>query len=155
MREQFTDRMLILDSHSVQKMPAADLAARSSVDVGAVAAVLRTAAPDVLFALIQAVIIAIATLWLSPILGLCGIAGLAAIGFALRWYLRRARAAYLEQGAANAAAATILAEVTDHTRTIELLGLQPQRSRALTAALDQSEATMRRRGLFRTGAEDR
>ena len=144
LREQFTDRMLILDSHSVQKMPAADLAARSSVDVGAVAAVLRTAAPDVLFALIQAVIIAIATLWLSPILGLCGIAGLAAIGFALRWYLRRARAAYLEQGAANAAAATILAEVTDHTRTIELLGLQPQRSRALTAALDHSEATMRR-----------
>lgn len=144
LREQFTDRMLILDSHSVQKMPAADLAARSSVDVGAVAAVLRTAAPDVLFALIQAVIIAIATLWLSPILGLCGIAGLAAIGFALRWYLRRARAAYLEQGAANAAAATILAEITDHTRTIELLGLQPQRSRALTAALDHSEATMRR-----------
>ena len=144
LREQFTDRMLDLDSRSVERVPAADLAARSSVDVGAVAAVLRTAAPDVLFALIQAVIIATATLWLSPVLGLCGIAGLAAIGFALRWYLRRARAAYLEQGAANAAAATILAEITDHTRTIEAFGLQPQRSRALAAALDHTEATMRR-----------
>ena len=144
LREQFTDRMLNLDSRSVERVPAADLAARSSVDVGAVAAVLRTAAPDVLFALIQAVIIATATLWLSPVLGLCGIAGLAAIGFALRWYLRRARAAYLEQGAANAAAATILAEITDHTRTIEAFGLQPQRSRALAAALDHTEATMRR-----------
>ncbi len=144
LREQFTDRMLSLDSRSVEKIAAADLAARSSVDVGTVAAVLRTAAPDVLFALIQAVIIATATLWLSPVLGLCGIAGLAAIGFALRWYLRRARAAYLDQGAANAAAATILAEIIDHTRTIELFGLQPQRSRALAAALDHTEATMRR-----------
>lgn len=143
LREQFTDRMLDLDSHSVEKVPAADLAARGSVDVGAVAGVLRTAAPDVLFALIQAVIIATAALWLSPILGLCGIAGLAAIGFALRWYLRRARAAYLEQSAANAAAATILAETTDHARTIAMFGLQNQRSQALNAALDHTEATMR------------
>lgn len=143
LREQFTDRMLDLDSHSVEKVPAADLAARSSVDVGAVAGVLRTAAPDVLFALIQAVIIATAALWLSPILGLCGIAGLAAIGFALRWYLRRARAAYLEQSAANAAAATILAETTDHARTIAMFGLQNQRSQALNAALDHTEAMMR------------
>ena len=104
---------------------------------------LRTAAPDVLFALIQAVIIAAATLWLSPILGLCGIAGLAAIGFALRWYLHRARPAYLDQSAANAAAATILAETTDHARTIAMFGLQHQRSQTLTAALDHTEATMR------------
>ncbi|MDQ2847057.1 MAG: ABC transporter ATP-binding protein/permease [Actinomycetota bacterium] len=144
LREQFTERMLNLDSHSVEKVPAADLAARGSVDVGAVAGVLRTAAPDVLFALIQAIIIAAATLWLSPILGLCGIAGLTAIGFALRWYLRRARPAYLEQSAANAAAATTLAETTDHARTIAMFGLHEQRSQALAAALNHTEATMRR-----------
>jgi ATP-binding cassette subfamily C protein len=144
LREQVTDRMLDLDSRSAETIPAAELAARSSVDVGAVATVLRNAAPDVLFALIQAVIIAAAALWLSPILGLCGIAGLTAIGFALRWYLRRARAAYLEQSAANANAATVLAETTDHARTIETFGLQDQRRRALSEALDHSEATMRR-----------
>jgi ATP-binding cassette subfamily C protein len=143
LREQVTDRMLALDSRSVETASSADLAARGSVDVGAVAAALRNAAPDVLFAVIQAVIIVSAILWLSPLLGLCGIAGLAAIGFALRWYLRRARAAYLEQGAANAAVATVLAETTDNTRTIELFGLQRQRQRLLEEALDHSETTMR------------
>lgn len=143
LREQVTDRMLALDSRIVETASSADLAARGSVDVAAVAAALRNAAPDVLFAIIQAVIIASAVVWLSPLLGLCGIAGLAAIGFALRWYLRRARAAYLEQGAANAAVATVLAETTDHTRTIELFGLQRQRQRLLEEALDHSETTMR------------
>ena len=42
LREQVTDRMLDLDSRSAEKTPAADLAARSSVDVGAVAAVPAT-----------------------------------------------------------------------------------------------------------------
>jgi ATP-binding cassette subfamily C protein len=144
LREQVTDRMLELDSRNAETIPAADLAARSSVDVAAVATVLRNAAPDVLFALIQAVIIATAAVWLSPVLGVCGIAGLAAIGFALRWYLRRARAAYLEQSAANASAATVLAETTDHARTIEIVGLHEQRRRALADALDHSEATLRR-----------
>jgi len=144
LREQVTNHVLNLDSRSAEKIPAADLASRSSVDVAAVAGVFRTAAPDVLFALIQAVIIAAATLWLSPILGLCGVAGLTAIGFALHWYLRRARAAYLDQSAAGSAAATILAETTDHARTIEMFGLQQQRTQALTAALEHSEATMRR-----------
>ncbi len=144
LREQVTDRMLDLDSRSAETIPAADLAARGSVDVAAVAAVLRNAAPDVVFALIQAVIIAAALVWLSPILGLCGIAGLAAIGFALRWYLRRARAAYLAQSAGNASAATVLAETTDYARTIETFGLHEQRRRALADALDHSEATMRR-----------
>lgn len=143
LREQVTDRMLALDSRSVETASSADLAARGSVDVAAVAAALRNAAPDVLFAIIQAVIIVSAVVWLSPLLGLCGIAGLAAIGFALRWYLRRARAAYLEQGAANAAVATVLAETTDHTRTIEMFGLQRQRQRLLEEALDHSETTMR------------
>jgi len=144
LREQVTDRMLDLDSRNAERIPAADLASRSSVDVGAVAVVLRNAAPDVVFALIQAVIIVAATLLLSPVLGLCGIAGLAAIGFALRWYLRRARAAYLDQSAAFANAATVLAETTDSARTIEMFGLQDQRRRALNQALDRSEAMMRR-----------
>lgn len=143
LREQVTDRMLALDSRTVETASSADLAARGSVDVGAVAAALRDAAPDVLFAIIQAVIIISALLWLSPLLGLCGIAGLAAIGLALRWYLRGARAAYLEQGAANAAVATVLAETTDHTRTIEMFGLQGQRQRRLEEALEHSETTMR------------
>ncbi len=144
LREQVTNNVLNLDARSAEKIPAADLASRSSVDVAAVAGMLRTAAPDVLFAAIQAVIIVVATLWLSPILALCGIAGLTAIGFALRWYLRRARTAYLDSSAASAAAATILAETTDHARTVELFGLQQQRTEALVAALEHSEATMRR-----------
>lgn len=144
LREQVTGNVLSLDARSAEQIPAADLAYRSSVDVGAVAGVLRTAAPDVLFAAIQAVIIIVAMLWLSPILGLCGIAGLTAIGFALHWYLRRARTAYLDQSAAGAAAATILAETTDHARTIEMFGLQQQRTQAIVTALEHSEATMRR-----------
>lgn len=144
LREQLTDSMLRLDTRSVERVRAADLAARASVDVNAVAAVLRSVAPEVLFAVIQALIIVVAVLSLSPVLGLCGIAGLAAIGLALRWYLRRARAAYLAQSAATADVATVLAETTESARTISFFGLHQQRRRALDEALQHSEATMLR-----------
>lgn len=144
LREQLTDRILALDARRAEMVSPADLASRGSVDVAAVGAVLGNAVPDMLFALIQAVIIIVATLWLSPLLGLCGLLGLTAIGFALRWYLRRARTAYLDQGAANAAAGTVLAETTESARTIELLGLQDVRRQALGDALDRTQAMMRR-----------
>ena len=144
LREQLTDRILAMDARRAEAVSPADLAYRGSVDVGVVGNVLRNAAPDMLFALIQAVIIIAATLWLSPLLGLCGLGGLTAIGFALHWYLRRARTAYIDQGAANAAAGTVLSETTESARTIELLGLQDVRRRALGEALDATQAAMRR-----------
>ena len=51
----------------------------------------------------------------------------AGIWFALRWYLRRARAAYLAEGAANSEVAEILAATAAGARTVEAFGLQERR----------------------------
>ena len=96
-REQLTDRLMRLPARSVERAGTGDLTARATTDAGLVAFVLRDAVPEVLFALLQAVIIVTAVFLLSPLLGVVGLVALLAIPVALRWYLRRARPAYLAE----------------------------------------------------------
>ena len=146
LREQFVDRLLALPTRTVERVGTGDLAARATTDVARVALILRDAAPDVVFALIQATIITVAVLVLDPLLGLCGIGGLVGIWFALRWYLRRARAAYLAQSAATAQAAEVLAATVVGARTVEALSLQQSRlaacREAVTKARDAQNTTL-------------
>ena len=130
LREQLTDRLMRLPARTVERAATGDLTSRATIDVGLVAFVLRDAAPEVLFALIQAVIIVTAVFLLSPLLGVVALVALAAIPVALRWYLRRARTAYLAQGAADAEVADVLASTAAGARTVEALGLQQRRRAA-------------------------
>ncbi|MDN5762860.1 MAG: hypothetical protein L0H41_11145 [Microlunatus sp.] len=136
LREQLTDRLMRLPARTVEKAGTGDLTAQATTDAGLVAFVLRDAAPEVLFALIQAGIILAAVFLLSPLLGVVGLAALFAIPVALRWYLRRARGAYLAESAAGAEVAEVLASTASGARTVE--ALRPPRShseRALAATL--------------------
>ncbi|MCZ2404736.1 ABC transporter ATP-binding protein [Paenarthrobacter sp. Z7-10] len=139
LREQFVDRVLALPAGVVECSDTGDLAARGTSDTGQVATVLRSAAPDILISGVQSLFILVAVFVLSPVLGICGVLGMSGIGFALRWYLRRARSAYLAEGAANSVLAETLAATVSGARTIEALGLAERRIAALTQASETSK----------------
>jgi ATP-binding cassette subfamily C protein len=146
-REQFVDRALALPASVVERAGAGDLTARGTSDVATVGTTLRDAGPEVLIALVQALFILGAVFALNPLLGACGMIGLAGIWLALRWYLRRAPTAYLAEGAANSAITEILAATASAARTIEALGLQQRRVTASREAIEMSRVA-RTRTLF-------
>ncbi len=139
-REEFLDHTLALPAAAVEQASTGDLTARGTTDVSNVAYTLRDAAPDVLLALVHALVIVVAVALLDPILGACGILGLAGAWAATRWYLRRARAAYLAEGAANSVLAEELAATATGARTVEALSLAQRR----IAASDDAIAGSRR-----------
>ncbi|MEU1131209.1 ABC transporter ATP-binding protein [Streptomyces sp. NPDC005900] len=126
-REQFVDRALALPASVVERAGAGDLTARGTSDVATAGQTLRDTGPDVFVAAVQALFILGAVFLLDPLLGACGVLGLIGIWFATRWYLRRARAAYLAQGEAHSALAEVLAATASGARTIEAFGLRERR----------------------------
>ncbi|WP_237528135.1 MULTISPECIES: ABC transporter ATP-binding protein [unclassified Streptomyces] len=126
-REQFVDRALALPASIVERAGAGDLTARGTTDVATAGQMLRDTGPDVFVAAVQALFILAAVFLLDSLLGACGVLGLTGIWFATRWYLRRARTAYLEQGAAHSALAEVLAATASGARTVEALRLRERR----------------------------
>ncbi len=140
-REEFVDRTLALPASVVERAGTGDLTARGTADVATVGTTLRDVGPQLLINSVQALFLLIAVVALDPLLGLCGVLGFAGIGWALRWYLRRARAGYLAEGAATSDVAEILAATATGARTVEALRLQRQRVAASRDALETSRRT--------------
>jgi ABC-type multidrug transport system fused ATPase/permease subunit len=140
-REQFLRRALNLPAAVVERVAAGDLAARGTTDVDAVAATLRDIVPGLFIGLVQMVFVIGAVLILHPLLGGVGVLGLSGIWFVTRWYLRRARSAYLTEGAANSRLADELAATTAGARTVEAFGLRDRRLAAGHAAIAETRRT--------------
>jgi ATP-binding cassette subfamily C protein len=150
LREQLTDRLMLLPARTVERAGTGDLTSRATTDTALVSFVLRDAAPEMVFALVQAVFIIVAVVVLSPLLALVALIPLLGIPLALRWYLRRARSAYLAQGAANAEVAEVLANTAAGARTVETLGLQDRRTTACSTAIEAATACLLRTLRLRT-----
>ncbi len=152
LREELVDRLMQLPARTVERAGTGDLTSRATTDAGLVSFVLRDAAPEIVFALVQALIILVAVVLLSPVLGVVGLVALVAVPLVLRWYLRRARSAYLDQAAAGAEVADVLAGTAAGARTVELLGLQEQRMAACATAIEAATRaqlrTLRLRSVF-------
>jgi ATP-binding cassette subfamily C protein len=144
LREQLTDRLMGLPARVVERAGTGDLTSRATTDATLVSFVLRDAAPEMVFALVQALIIVVAVVLLSPLLGVVALVALVALPVVLRWYLRRARSAYLVQGAANAEVADVLASTAAGARTVEALGLQERRTTACSTAITAATAAQLR-----------
>ena len=140
-REGFLRRALGLPAAVVERVPAGDLAARGTTDIDAVATTLRDSLPTVFIGVVQMVFIVSAVVVLNPVLGVVGVLGLSGIWFATRWYLRRARDAYLAEGAANSLLADELAATTAGARTIEAFALRERRLAAGHAAIAETRRT--------------
>ncbi|MEI8408852.1 MULTISPECIES: ABC transporter ATP-binding protein [unclassified Kribbella] len=139
-RERFLGRTLALPPRVADHLPAGDLIARGSTDAPLVAFTLRSAVPEILVAIVHALFLIVAVLVLDPRLGLCGLVCLIGVGAAIRWYLRRARPAYLAAAAAGADLADVVASTAKGARTIELLGLERRRTEVTEAAISRARS---------------
>ncbi len=156
-RTDFVARALDLPAAVVERVPPGDLAARGTTDVDQVAGTLRDVLPGVFVAGMQALFLVGAVLVLDPLLGVAGLLGLSGIVFTGRWYLRRARTAYLEEGAANSELAEELTATTVGARTIEAFRLHRSRLTVGRAAIARTKrsrlATLRLRSVYFPVAE--
>lgn len=135
-RERFLHRSLALPAAVVERSSTGDLIARGTNDVAVIGTTLRDAGPALIIATLQALFIVVAAFLVSPLLGALGIIGLGASSIAARWYLRRARRAYLAEGAAVSAVADELSADARGARTIEALGLRQHRRQAAEGAIE-------------------
>ncbi|MET8149188.1 ABC transporter ATP-binding protein [Actinoplanes sp. NPDC049668] len=140
-REGFLRESLSLPAAVVERVPTGDLTARGTTDVDAIATTLRDVLPDLLIAAVQVLLIVCAVVVLSPPLGVAGLLGFTGIWFITRWYLRRARDAYLREGAANSVMADELAATTAGARTIEAFDLRARRLAKGHAAIAETRRT--------------
>ncbi|MEV6559539.1 ABC transporter ATP-binding protein [Nocardia sp. NPDC051756] len=134
-RERFLGRVLALPAAVVERVSGGDLIARGTTDAPTIAAMLRTAAPDVFVAALQGAFIIGAVLVLHPVLGLSSLSCLLVGTVVLRWYLRRSRAAYLTEAASGSQLAELIATSAAGARTIEALGLAQRHSATTTSAV--------------------
>jgi ATP-binding cassette, subfamily C, bacterial len=100
-----------------------------------------------LLAVVQVVLVIGATFALQPALGLAALAAVPLMSLVARWYVRRARDAYLAEGAADTEISEELSASADGARTVEALRLADRRIAAGDATVDEGVAT-RRRTLF-------
>ncbi|WP_433194658.1 ABC transporter ATP-binding protein [Nocardia sp. CA-107356] len=140
-RERFLGRVLALPAAVAERTSGGDLIARGTTDAPTVASALRTAAPDVLVAIIQAAFIISAVVVLNPVLGLSSLSCLLVATVAVRWYLHRSRAAYLTAAASGSQLAEIMATSVAGARTIEALVLTEMHHAATTSAIDTARST--------------
>jgi ATP-binding cassette subfamily C protein len=143
-RERYVDRVLGLPTATVERAGTGEIAARGTGDVAVMAATLRDAGPDLFVAAVQALFLLAAVVVVAPLLGLCGLVGLVGMSFATRWYLRRAHAAYLAEGAAASALAEVLTATAAGARTVEALRLQELRVGASRSAIETARHTRQR-----------
>ncbi|MFD5006037.1 ABC transporter ATP-binding protein [Streptomyces mutabilis] len=140
-RERFVDRALSLPASVVERAGTGDLTTRGTADVTTIGTTLRDAGPELLINSVQALFLAAAVFVLDPLLGLVGVLGLTPVWFGLRWYLRRARAAYLAEGAANSEVAESLSATVAGARTVEAFRLAERRVTSSRRALEESRRT--------------
>ena len=140
-REEFVDRALALPASVVERAGTGDLTARGTADVAIVGTTLRDTGPALLINSVQALFLLVAVIALDPLLGLCGVLGFGGIWWALRWYLRRARAGYLAEGAATSDVAEVLSATVTGARTVEALRLQERRVGVSREALETNRRT--------------
>jgi len=135
LREDFIQSTLRLPISTVERAGTGDLMARSAVDIPNIGTAARDAAPEIFISGLQVVLILGAIFVLDPLLGLCGLVGVPVLAMITRWYLRRARPAYLAEGAAISEMAQVLASTAEGARTVETLGVVKQRVAAADATV--------------------
>jgi ATP-binding cassette subfamily C protein len=100
---------------------------RTTGDVATVGGALRDAVPEVFMGALQATFIIVAILVVSPPLAVCALIGISGLWWAARWYLTRARTAYLAEGTASSDLSESIAATVEGARTIEAFDLRHRR----------------------------
>jgi ABC-type multidrug transport system fused ATPase/permease subunit len=136
LREQFVERVVALPLSVVERAGTGDLLTRTTRDVDALSHTVRFAVPAVLVAVVSTMLTTGATFaagWKVALLPLAMAVPL--LWVSSRWYLRRAPAGYLAEGASYAVLNGTVTETVDGARTVDALGLGDERRRRVDADL--------------------
>jgi len=150
LREDFMRRVLALPLSTVERAGTGDLVSRTTADVDTLARTIRFAVPETLIASVTTVLTIAAAVAVSPIVALPCVAGLPGIWVGTRGYLHRAPQGYLWERAAYATLTGTVGETVDGGRTVEALGLGPERIRRIDADLAEAYRAERRTLWLRT-----
>ncbi|MGW7293424.1 ABC transporter ATP-binding protein [Streptomyces xiamenensis] len=143
-REGFIDRVLTLPLSLVERAGTGDLLTRSSRDVDGLSLAVRTAAPSILVSALSVLLTVLALVIVSPLMALPCLVAVPLLVISTRWYLRRARNAYLAEAASYSDLTQGLTESMSGARTVAALGLGPRRMERVENDIARSTAAERR-----------
>jgi len=142
-RENFISKVLALPLSATEKAGTGDLLSRSTNDVQSLSNAVRIAAPTILVASLSVVLTLAAIVITSPLMILPLMFAAPLVIGATRWYLRRARPAYLAAAAASSSLTQGLTETVTSARTVEALNLAERRIRRTDVDVTRSNAAER------------
>ncbi len=137
LREDFVDNTLALPVGVVEAAGSGDLLTRTSRDVDQLGWSVRMALPEWTIAIVTAIVTFIAAITVGWWVAVPCVLGVPPLVIGLRWYLKRAKDGYLRESATYSQINATLTETVEGARTVESLGLGPDR----VAAIDDDIAT--------------
>jgi ABC-type multidrug transport system fused ATPase/permease subunit len=140
LREDFVANTLALPVGVVESAGSGDLLTRTGRDVDQLGWSVRFALPEWTIALVTAVVTFVAALSVGLWVAIPCLLGLPPLVIGLRWYLARAKAGYLREGASYSRINATLTETVDGARTVEALGLGEERVAAIDDDISESYA---------------
>ncbi len=143
-REGFVRRVLTLPLHTVEEAGTGDLLTRSTRDVDALSNAVRTGAPSILVASLSVALTLVALIVTSPIMVLPCLVAVPLIVWSTRWYLVRAREAYLAEAASYSGLTQGLSETVTGARTVESLRRSGPRIRRTDEDVKRANGAERR-----------
>jgi ABC-type multidrug transport system fused ATPase/permease subunit len=143
LREEFMADVLALPPEIVEDADTGDLITRTSRDVDLMSDTVRTAIPTILTSVTVIGFTLGALVLVSPLLVLPCLVSVPGLLVVTRWYLRRAHAGYLREGASYSQLTEGLAETVEGARTVEALRLTARRMNRVNEDIAGSYAAER------------
>ncbi len=143
LREDFVGHTLALPVGVVESAGSGDLLTRTGRDIDQLGWSVRWAMPEWIIAVVTAVITFGAAISVGWWVALPCLLGVPPLVIGLRWYLARAKDGYLRESASYSQINATLTETVDGARSVESLGLGPERIRAIDDDITESYAAER------------
>ncbi len=137
-REHVIRAVLKLPLGKVESASTGDLVTRVTRDVGSMSSAVRWALPEFIIGVVTVLLTVVAMVFNSWALAIPTLVTASLSLWQVRRYLQQAPAAYLLEGATYSRINTSLTETVEGARTVEALGLQPERRRAAMEDIEVS-----------------
>ncbi len=119
LREDFLARAVDLPPSVIERAGTGDLVTRTTTDVDRLNWAVRRAVPEIVIAMVTALLILIALIVTAPLLAVTWLIAVPPILIVSRWYFKRAPSAYRNEMASYSEVNSAVAESVDAGRTIE------------------------------------
>ena len=140
LREQFIGTVTRLPLSTVERAGTGDLLARSTNDIDRVQHSVRFGVPRILVTTATITLTLVAAFAIDAAVAVAMLVGVPLLVATTRWYLKRAAAGYLRESASYARLNGTITESVEGSRTIDALGLGPQRRNRVDSDLREAFA---------------